>query len=90
MKIQIVISILISVLFYLYFHLNKSKKHTNNSNNSNIINSVFIGVISWFILDKCVIVFNENKIQNQMTGSNIYDSEYSVDNEQIIQNLADF
>jgi hypothetical protein len=89
MKIQIVISILISVLFYLYFHLNKSKTQ-RNSNNSNIVNSVFIGAISWFILDKCVIAFNENKIQNQMTSSNIYDTEYSVDNEQIIQNLADF
>ncbi len=92
MKIQIIISIIISIIFYLYFHFryNKNKSQHHNNNISNIVNSLFVGLLSWFILDKCVNVFNETKITTEISSGNIYDTENSVENEQMIQNLADF
>ena len=90
MKIQIVISIIISILFYLYFHLQKQKSQKNNNNHSNIINSLFIGLISWFILDKSIYMFNQNKLNVEISNGTIYDTENSIDNEQMYNNLADF
>jgi hypothetical protein len=89
MKIQIIISIVVSVIVYLYLHFRKNKLQ-KNSTSSNLINSAFIGLIIWFILDKCIYTINENKINNEISNGNIYDTENSVENEQIIQELANF